>query len=231
MTPAPAPQNPPPTQPPSDGGTTRAHGGEEWISLDDQPPSGASIHADRIANEFLRAPEGEVRDGSLVVRPSLWAALERSVTVFGVLLALMVPALVAIFFGGDADDPERMQGRGIFALLDFSLTLLIPLLAALTPAVQLIFTRYILDDEGIRERVQLLSRTERRVQWDKVTALRHRVTIMDRLLGMGRVDVVAYGERGTTIRLVGLRHAPQLRGFVARRMRESASVERLFGND
>lgn len=199
--------------------------GEQWVPVPDD------ARADRIRGEFLRSPEGDLREGSLVVRPSLWAALGRSVTVFGVLLALMVPALLAVFLGVQTDDPTEPDGRGVFALVDFSLTLLIPVLAALTPAVQLVFTRYVLDDEGIRERVQLLSRTERRVPWEKVTALRHRVTLLDRLFGLGRVDVVAYGERGTTIRLVGLRHAPHLRGLVARRMLESASVERLFGND
>lgn len=219
-------------------GAGRADGWEPvdddaWIPVDEEParPDGDRARAQRIAGELRRSPEGRLREGSLVVRPSLWAALERSVTVFGVLLALMVPAMLAVFLGVDAGDPTEPDGRGVFALLDVSLTLLIPVLAALTPAVQLVFTRYVLDDEGIRENVQLLSRTERRVGWDKVTALRHRVTLMDRLFGIGRVDVVAYGERGTTIRLVGLRHAPHLRGLVARRMREAATVERLFGND
>lgn len=205
-------------------------GGDAWIPVPDGDAR-ARERSEGVAREFLRSPEGELREGSLVVRPSLWAALERSVTVFGVLLALMVPAMLAILLGVETDDPTRPDGRGLLALLDLSLTLLIPLFAALTPAVQLVFTRYVLDDEGIRENVQLLSRTERRVPWDKVTALRHRVTLLDRLLGLGRVDVVAYGERGTTIRMVGLRHAPHLLGLVARRMREAATVERLFGND
>ncbi len=214
------------------GGWIPVHDGE-----DDPPPRTGASHppgsadpaADRLAREFLRAPEGELREGSLVVRPSLWAALERSVKVLAGLLAFIIPATLAAL-GLTAETPGPEAG-GLLGAVNLWLTIAVPLGAAVAPAIQLAFTRYVLDDEGVRERVQLLSKTERRVPWEKVTALRHRHTILDRVFGIGRVEVVAYGERGATIHLLGLRHPDHLRGLVARRMRASASVDRLLGND
>ncbi len=183
-----------------------------------------------MAQEFLQSPEGSLRDGSLVVRPSLWAALERSLVVLAGFLAFLVPLGIGLVFGVDVEEGEPAEPRWL-RLLGLSQTLIVPLFAAIAPAVQLMFTRYVLDDEGIRERVQLFSKTERRVDWSKVTALRHRHTVLDRLFGVGRVDVIAYGERGTTLRLVGLKQPAIIRDLVSVRMRSTASVEQLTQND
>jgi uncharacterized membrane protein YdbT with pleckstrin-like domain len=97
--------------------------------------------------------------------------------------------------------------------------------------VQIAFTTYTFDDDGLIVRTQVLARSERRVPWEKVTALRHRRTWLDALLRIERLDVIAYGERGTTLHLVGLRDAAPLRAEVARRMRETATVEALLRSD
>jgi uncharacterized membrane protein YdbT with pleckstrin-like domain len=92
-------------------------------------------------------------------------------------------------------------------------------------------TRYELDAEGVRVRSSVIARSEERVAWEKVTLLVHRRGLVDRVLGIEALDVVAYGVRGTTLRLVGLRDARPLRDYAARHMRESASVAALFDND
>lgn len=189
-----------------------------------------------LMDELTSAPEGAVRGDAVVVRPSLRAAVERFLTVFSALFALAVPFLIIFAIrsatGTDPDvDPRPVQFFGAFAVLDVLMSFIIPAVLSLAPAVQIGFTRYVFDDEGIRERVQVLARTERRVRWDKVTALHHRRTLLDRALGIERLDVVAYGERGTTLHLVGLREAAHLRGIVARQMRREATIGHLVAND
>ncbi len=178
--------------------------------------------------EFLSPPEGPVAVGAEVVRPSLWAALEVLAKVFLALTPIAVPVVVSLALSGRLD--LRREGPLIVVLLD-NLELLFAALLAFAPVVKVAFTRYTFDEEGIRVRVQVLGRTDQRVPWEKVTALRHRRGILDRLLGLGRLDVIAYGEKGTVLRLVGLRDDRRLRDLVARRMRESASVASLFRND
>ncbi len=179
-----------------------------------------------LLQEFLSQPEGVVRDGSLIVRPSLRAGVERFLAALAGVSVFFVPIIVGVFLGTD-------DGRqaGVLGGLDIVFSIAVPLAVSVTPAIRLAFTRYIFDDEGIRERVQLLSKTEKRVKWEKVTALQHRRTLLDRILGVERLDIIAYGARGATLHLVGLREAGPLRGIVARQMRQQASVRRLFSND
>ncbi len=164
-----------------------------------------------------------------VVRPSLWAALD---VPFKLALALLV-VLLPIWIGGvyAARDPLDPLTWVLPASLVLFVEAAPAALFALLPAVQLAFTRYIVDDTGIRTRMQIVSRREAVVSWPKVTAVLHRRTLLDRVFGIARLDVIAYGERGTTLHLVGLRNAPELRDLVARKMREHATVESLLRND
>lgn len=159
-------------------------------------------------------------------KPSLRAAFERGLVALGAVTGFFVPLIIGSILG--SDDPT---GPAIFAALEIVGSLIIPVLVSFAPAVQLLFTRYTMDDEGLREEVSILSRTQRRVTWDKVTALRHRRTVLDRVLGIERLDVIAYGERGATIHLIGLRDAAALRNDVAQRMRQHADIGRLLSND
>lgn len=181
-----------------------------------------------LEREFLGPAEGDVAPDALVVRPSLWAILQRLVEVFLALLPLAVSLAVALLAQGGGD--LARDGPLLILLLE-NLQFALVLLVAFAPAVQVAFTRYTFDAEGIRVRTQVLQKSDHRVPWEKVTALRHRRTLLDRLLGLGRLDVIAYGEKGTVLRLVGLRDDGALRDLVARRMRETASVAALVGND
>jgi uncharacterized membrane protein YdbT with pleckstrin-like domain len=161
----------------------------------------------------------------VVLRPSLLAALDTVVKVAGVLFFFTAPLLVpALFNGGPISLTAAfvgLQGTNLY----------IAVLFAFLPAVRLAFTRYELDEEGIRVTTQILARSEKRVPWEKVTALRHRRTVVDLLVGIERIDVVAYGERGATLHLVGLRGARTIRDQVAVQMRRSATAESLFRSD
>ncbi len=159
-------------------------------------------------------------------KPSLRAAFERGLVALGAISGFFATLIVGSLLGGSGP-----RGPAIFAALDIMGSLVIPALVSFAPAVQLAFTRYTMDDEGLREEVSILSRTQRRVTWDKVTALRHHRTILDRVLGLERLEVIAYGERGATIRLIGLRDAAPLRNEVAQRMRSHADIGRLLAND
>lgn len=159
-------------------------------------------------------------------RPSLLAALDVPVKIVVFVFVFFLP----IGVGGalaTRDPLVLLLGVPIATLFNF-----IPaFLALLAPAFQIMFTRYVVDDDGVRVSMQFLSKNESRVEWHKVTAITHKRTIVDRVFGIERLDIVAYGERGTTLRLVGLRDAAKLRDLAARKMRESATVEALFSND
>jgi uncharacterized membrane protein YdbT with pleckstrin-like domain len=178
-----------------------------------------------LRGEFLSPPEGTVGPRSLVIRPSLWAGLEAVAHLLAqlapVLLSFLIPYVV---FGVVERDATP------FLFLE-NLDLGFGLLLALGPAVRVAFTRYTLDDEGIRVRSTFLSKSDQHVAWEKITALRHRRTVLGWLVGIETLEVVAYGKKGTSLRLVGLRDAALLRDQVARRMRSTASVAALFRND
>jgi membrane protein YdbS with pleckstrin-like domain len=161
----------------------------------------------------------------VVVRPSLRAALDVPFKVIGVLLFLTLPfGTTGAILGG----PQLFLP---FVPFVFLLQIAPALLITFAPAIRLVYTRYIIDQDGIRVRSQVLSATESRVPWEKVTAIEHRRTFFDRLLGIERLHVIAYGVRGTTLRLIGLRNARQLRDLTARKMREHATAETIFSND
>lgn len=162
------------------------------------------------------------------IRPSLLAALDVVIKVVGVLLVFGLSIVLPLIASGDT----VVGAIGGILVASFGGPFVIPaIIGAFFPAIQLAFTTYTVDDEGIHVRTQILQKNERRVQWEKVTAVMHRRTIIDRLLGIERLDVVAYGARGTTMHLVGLRDAPRLRDIASERMRHAANLGALWRSD
>ena len=164
---------------------------------------------------------------SQVFRPRLRAAVGPSLVALLGIAAFLVPIALGI-----STQPE-FEGRGFGRLLIIweNLEWLFLLTPALAPVVKVLTTRYVLEETGLREEVRFLNTTERRVQWEKVTALRQRRGLLDRMLGIERLDVIAYGQRGATIHLIGLTEVAPLRTHLAQKMRESATVEALFRTD
>lgn len=181
------------------------------------------------ADEALAAgPDWEpVPEPSLSLRPSLLAAASifaKIVLLVGFVLA--VPFLVALLSGSD------IAFLGAILLAETSLFAVGPaIIGILLPAIRLLATRYDLDGEGVRVRSSIVARSDQLVPWDKVTLLMHRRSIVDRVLGIASVTIVSYGVKGATLHLVGLRDPAPVRDYAARKMRESASVATLFGND
>ncbi|MEK6975798.1 MAG: PH domain-containing protein [Candidatus Thermoplasmatota archaeon] len=161
------------------------------------------------------------------LRPSLLAAASifaKLVSFIAFLLAL--PLIVAVLAGNGA----AILGSVIAA--QFGLFAVLPAIAGLLlPGIRLLATRYELDDEGVRIHSSIIARSDQRVPWDKVTLLVQQRSLVDRALGIETLTVIAYGARGATLNLVGLRDAAPLRDYAARKMRESASVAGLFAND
>lgn len=159
------------------------------------------------------------------LRPNLLAAVDTLGKVLGAAAAFALPVIV----------PALLLGEAVAAGALFAFSQLVglypALVAAAFPAINLAFTRYHLDEEGIRIRTQFLQKSEKRVAWEKITAVRHRRTVWDVLTGLERIDVVAYGERGATLHLVGLKDAATVRNRIALRMRESATVDALIRGD
>lgn len=163
---------------------------------------------------------------TLHLRPSLLAAVSSFAKVAGyVLLVVAAPTLVALLAG-------RSGLLAAVLLAELSFLALLPAMAAvLVPAVRIAFTRYELDADGVRVHSSLIARSDQRVPWEKVTLLVQRRGLADRVLGISSLDVVAYGTRGATLHLVGLRDPRPVREWASARMREAASVEALFRND
>lgn len=164
---------------------------------------------------------------TLAIKPSLRAAASVFVKVAAfVAFVLSLPLLVAVLSGSGA------AFFGSLLLAQFGLFAVLPaIFGIVVPAIRLAFTKYELDDEGVRVHSSIVARSDQRVPWDKVTLLLQVRTLADRFLGIERVTIVAYGMRGATLQLVGLRDASAVRDFAARRMRASASVASLFSND
>lgn len=211
---------------PNGPGAAERHGGDRSDAAHDAPDlsDGAAAHGARTRQAgWLETP-----DAPIELRPSLLAAFDVAAKLAFLVLAAALPLLIGLAFSGDL----RVFLAGIVAaVLGGTTGLVYAGIAAFAPLVQLAFTRYIIEPDGIRVRTQILSKTERRVQWEKITMLHHRRSVVDRVFGLDRLDVIAYGARGTTLHLVGLRGAAGLRDLVARRMREHAAVGGRFGDD
>lgn len=202
-----------------------AGGGAEDASAERGAPDGKTPEAPEAPGMPATRGTPHAEGPELVLRPSLLAALDVTAKIMAAVTAVLLPVVVPALLRGDA-----VSAAAIFFGVQ-ALDLYPAIAVALFPAVQLAFTRYTVDEEGIRVNVQILSRSERRVPWEKVTALRHRRTFIDALLGIERLDVVAYGTRGTTVKLVGLREAASLRDRIAGRMRDSAHLDSWLRSD
>lgn len=159
----------------------------------------------------------------MMVRPRLRAALPSALAAVAGLMVLGIPIVLGI------ESSERAEPWWLL-LFNNAQTLLV-FTPAVAPFIKVFTTRYIIEEGGIREEVRFLSSTQRRVTWEKVTALRQRRGPFERLLGIERLDVIAYGERGATIHLIGLRDAASLRNRFAKEMRDASSVDSLFRAD
>lgn len=164
---------------------------------------------------------------ALAVKPSLRAAASTFAKVVALVAFLFALPIVVAFLSGNG-----LAIVGSVLLAEFSLFAMLPAIAGLLlPAIRLYATRYELDEDGVRVHSSIVARSDQRVTWDKVTLLVQHRSLIDRALGIESLAIVAYGARGTTLQLVGLRDAAPLRAFAARKMRESASVDALFAND
>jgi len=180
---------------------------------------------ERMEAEFFGPPEGPGVPRQRVLRPHPLATVSlflRSLLTIG---AILLPLLV--FGAYDADQTPDTWVFTAYARLQVGAGLLL----SFAPALRLLLTRYVIDETGIRVRTALLAKTETRVVWDKITAIRHHRGLFDALFGLQRLDVVAYGARGTTVHLVGLRDAAKLRRLVSRRMRRGATLASLVRLD
>lgn len=183
--------------------------------------------AQKLRAEFTSPPEGAVAPTALVIRPSLWAGVE----ILERLLLQFAPYAIPILISLVLADAQSDDDRPLFIALMDNFELGIGVLAIAAPILRVAFTRYTFDDEGIRIRSVLLSKSDQRVPWEKITAVRHRRTLLGSLVGIQRLEIVAYGKRGATLHLSGLRNAPELRNLVARHMRKSATIEALGRSD
>jgi membrane protein YdbS with pleckstrin-like domain len=198
----------------------------QWVPLEDPQQQSQMERPEDVLRRFFEVREIP-SDAEVVVAPSMRAAMDVPLKVLFVLLLLFGPFTATGILFGPPLEPGREPLSTLFRIYQFW-----PLLIfVFAPAVRLRFTRYVVDAEGIRTRTQLLSITEERISWDKVTAIRYQRTLFDRLLGLERLSVIAYGERGATIRLVGLRDAKELRKLTAQKMREHATAETIFSSD
>lgn len=172
-------------------------------------------------------PDAGLPPGGLVLRPDLIAVVQT----FGHTLAFLL--VVAVFAAPVATAMETNPRELVLGVLLAEVPfLLLGALGLAAPIVTLVTTRYVLSEDALIVRTQFLTRTEKRIEWAKVTEVTHRWTLFDRLLGIERLDVVAYGEAsGAAVHLIGLRKAGPYRDLIARRMREAASVANLFASD
>lgn len=163
------------------------------------------------------------------VRPSLWAAADVPLRFLGSLFLLFLPFGV-VGLSLSQSNPGGALGTfliGTITIYEIAPALIVPFL----PALRILFTRYIVTNDEILIYTQILSKTERRIPWDKVTTVRQSITILDRLVGTARLNVSAYGLRGTTFHLVGLRDVDVLRNIIARKMRRNATIDALMSAD
>lgn len=180
-----------------------------------------------LRGEFLAPPEGDVSAKAQVIRPSLWAGLEAVGRLLATLFPLVLPFIPPLLFATDGRPGDLPLAVVLFDRIE----LFAGFALVLVPIVRVAFTRYVVDDDGLRVTSTLFQRSDQRVPWDKVTAVHHRRSLLGAVVGVESLEVVAYGKRGAVLRLAGLRDASALRALVARRMRETATVAALVRND
>lgn len=159
------------------------------------------------------------------IKPNLLASVDTIVKVLGVFAFFALPAVLAAILSGS---PLLV---GALFLNAQAISLIPAIGGAFLPAIRLLFTTYTLSDEGIQTRMDLLGQQTVRVRWEKVTSVEHHCTIVDRILGLERITVSAYGERGTTLHLIGLRQAGWIRDLASEKMAKSPNFSSLLADE
>lgn len=183
--------------------------------------------------DLLAGPDKDLPLGGTVIRPSLRAFFVQVLQGAGSIMIGLLPFLMFALVGIDEDPGPRDAPPFVrlFERLELFSQFAPLAIAPFVPALRLLFTRYVFDHEGIQVRTALLAKTDQRVPWRKVTAVVHRRGLLECWLGIARIDVSAYGRKGTTIHLLGLRDAAKVKDVLARRMMGNATVEAMFEND
>lgn len=160
------------------------------------------------------------------LQPSLIAAIELAVRIFGSIFVLIATGLIIyVAQGGDVRvglaSAVAANGQAILITIIFSGA----------PIVNLIVTRYRIDEDGVMMQSQLFQKTEQRVGWEKVTALEERRGLLGTIFGFSELVVVAYGSRGAKIHVRGVRDVAALRERLAEKMAEAVSIPAILQSD
>lgn len=154
-------------------------------------------------------------------------------TIQSVLGALLL-ALVLIVIPFYASREEDVSSARAFTL--YLITVVVPeavfILQRFGKAlVEVLFAEYVVTDHRVYAATAFLKRTVQVVPFEKITNLVLRRTLFERLLGVAEVRVVAYGQRGTEIRMRGLRDAGGLFARLAVDLRAHGTADSLLALD
>lgn len=140
------------------------------------------------------------------VRPSvrlLWGEVLQAVAVVGITLLAPFAFYTAVRSLTGQEDPEFAAATFGAGAVGFELLYLAPRIVRAW--IHVAFTEYVLTTNRIYSRTEFLSTDLRVVPYERVTMLLVRRNLMERVLGIARVHVRAYGDVEQQIRLRGLR--------------------------
>lgn len=127
----------------------------------------------------------------------------------------------------------ELELRGSTALVVFVLLPAATILVERTgrALIDVYFTEYVVTDHRVYATTAFFKRTVKVVPFEKVTNLELRRGLFERLLGVGEVVVVAYGQKGTELRLRGLLDPTPVLHSLAHEVRSHSSIEHLLASD
>ena len=150
------------------------------------------------------------------------------------LLGAIIAALVLAAFPYYAIESQQVSGPEAFAT--FAVAVLVPeaifiLQRTGRAIVEVLFTEYVWTDRRLYATTAFLSRKTNVLPFEKITNLQIRRSLFERMLGVAEVRVVAYGVRGTELRLRGLRDPAPLFSGLSADVKAHASLEALLARD
>lgn len=147
----------------------------------------------------------------------------------GALVAAFVLALLPTAFGLEGD-----AAAGAYSVVALAVVGPLALLVAervLRAFLDVYFTEYVLTEHRVYSTTAFFQRRTQVVPFEKVTNLELHQGLFARLLGVWELRVVAYGLKGTEVRLRGIRDVLSLYRRVADDVRSHTSIEHLLSGD
>lgn len=116
----------------------------------------------------------------------------------------------------------KVSAADVFSLIStgvFLVGLLIAVMAALRALLFIYSHHYFIGPWGIEANTELVAKDQRRIEYKHIRGVNLRQNIIERLLGIGTLDITTSGVEGSDVQFLGVSNPNRLLGILRERLR------------